>query len=67
MVIVIDDVKKIAERLKTRDGKIYDFILLNQLQCMELEYAKYLSNKYSIPYIEIQDGNYTKLMEIIQR
>lgn len=67
IIIVIDNVEKIAERLKTRDGKIYDLIVLNQLQWMELEYAKYLSDKYSIPYIEIQNGNYTKLMEIIQR
>jgi adenylate kinase len=32
---------------------------------MEIEYAKYLSDKYSIPYIEIKDRNYTQLMEII--
>lgn len=65
IAIVIDDVEKIAKRLEVRDGKIYDTNVLNQLQQMETEYAKYLSNKYSIPYIEIKDGNYTKLMEII--
>ena len=30
---------------------------MNELQQMEIEYAKYLSDKYSIPYIEIKDGN----------
>nr|WP_315178766.1 ATP-binding protein [uncultured Flavobacterium sp.] len=65
ITIVIDDVKKIAERLKARDGKMYDAKVLNELQRMEIEYAKYLSDKYSIPYIEIKDGNYTQLMEII--
>jgi len=65
IAIVIDDVEEIAKRLEARDGKIYDTNVLNQLQQMETEYAKYLSNKYSIPYIEIQNGNYTQLMEII--
>ncbi len=65
IAIVIDDVKKITKRLKARDGKIYDIKVLNELQQMEIEYAKYLSNKYLVPYIEIKDGNYTQLMEII--
>lgn len=65
IAIVIDDVEEIVKKLEARDGKIYDTNVLNQLQQMETEYAKYLSNKYSIPYIEIQDGNYTQLMEII--
>lgn len=65
IAIVIDDVKKITKRLKVRDGKIYDIKVLDELQQMEIEYAKYLSNKYSVPYIEIKDGNYTQLMEII--
>ena len=65
LAIVIDDVVKITKRLKARDGKIYDVKVLNELQQMEVEYAKYLSNKYSVPYIEIKDGNYTQLMEII--
>ncbi|SFE56826.1 MULTISPECIES: ATP-binding protein [Flavobacterium] len=63
--IVIDVVEKIAKRLEARDGKIYDVKVLNELQQMEIEYAKYLSDKYSIPHIEIKDRNYTQLMEII--
>jgi len=65
IVVVIDDVEKIAKRLEARDGKIYDVTVLNELQQMEIEYAKYLSDKYSIPYIEIKEGNYIQLMEII--
>nr|WP_294930498.1 ATP-binding protein [uncultured Flavobacterium sp.] len=63
--IVIDNVEEIAKRLKSRDGKIYSIQILNDLQEMEIEYAKYLSDKYSIPYIEIKDGNYNQLMENI--
>lgn len=49
IVIVIDDVENIVKRLEARDDKRYDTNVLNQLQQMETEYAKYLSNKYSIP------------------
>jgi adenylate kinase len=65
IAIVIDDVVKIVKRLEARDGKIYDAKVLCELQQMEIEYAKYLSDKYSTPYIEIKDGNYKQLMEII--
>lgn len=65
IAIVVDNVEKTRKRLETRDGKIYDVKVLNQLQQMEIEYAKYIANKYSIPYIEINDGNYTQLMKII--
>lgn len=65
IAIVIDDIGKIAQRLKVRDDKFYEIEILNELQQMEIEYAKYLSDKYSIPYIEIKNGNYTQLMEII--
>lgn len=65
IVIVIDDVGKIAKRLKVRDNKVYDVKVLNLLQQMEIEYAKYLADKYLIPYIEIKDGNYIQLMKII--
>lgn len=63
--IVIDDIEKIIERLEKRDDKKYDFETLNQLQEMEIEYAKYLSKKYSIPYVEIRNSNYKSLLNII--
>lgn len=66
IVIVIDDAEKIAKRLELRDSKIYSIQILNDLQEMEIEYAKYLSDKYSIPYIEIRDGNYNQLIENIR-
>lgn len=65
IAIAIDVVEIIAKRLEARDGKIYDVEVLNELQQMEVEYAKFLSDKYSIPYIEIKDKNYTQLIEII--
>ena len=63
--IVIDDIEKIIKRLEKRDNKKYDFETLNQLQEMEIEYAKYLSKKYSIPYVEIRNSNCKSLLNII--
>lgn len=63
--LVLDDVEKIAIRLEYRDNKKYDIKVLSQLQNMEIEYAKYLSGKYSVPYIEINDNNYEQLLNII--
>jgi len=63
--IVIDDIEKIADRLEKRDNKKYDLKILTVLQKMEMEYAKYLSKKYSIPYIEIKNNDYKSLLNNI--
>lgn len=64
--IIIDDVEKITKRLENRDSKKYDIKILNELQNMEIEYAKHLSKKYSVPYIEIIDNNYEQLLNVIR-
>ncbi|MCU0349458.1 MAG: ATP-binding protein [Flavobacterium sp.] len=63
--IVIDDIGKIIDRLERRDNKKYDINILDELQKMEIEYAKYLSKKYSIPYIEIKNNHYESLLNSI--
>lgn len=65
LTIVIDNPHEIAKRLSTRDGKIYDFKTLNNFQNMEIEYAKYLSEKHSIPYVEIKNGDFNQLLKLI--
>ncbi len=65
--IVTDDVEKIAKRLEIRDNKKYDIVVLNEMQEMEISYAKHLAEKYSVPYIEIKNSNYTSLLNIIKR
>jgi adenylate kinase len=64
--IVIDNIEKIVDRLEKRDNKKYDIKILNELQEMEIEYAKYLSKKYSIPYIEIKNSDYKSLLNSIK-
>ena len=63
--IVIDDIGKIVDRLEKRDNKKYDIKILDELQKMEIEYAIYLSKKYSIPYIEIKNNDYKSLLNSI--
>jgi len=63
--IVIDDIGKIVDRLEKRDNKKYDIKILDELQKMEIEYAKYLSKKYSIAYIEIRNNDYKSLLNSI--
>ncbi|MDX6181104.1 ATP-binding protein [Flavobacterium sp. Fl-77] len=67
IAIVIDDVKIIVKRLESRDDKIYKISILNELQQMEIEYAKYLSKKYCVPYIEIINNNYERFLDILNR
>lgn len=64
--VVINDVETIAKRLENRDNKKYDIKVLSELQEMEIEYAKYLSKKYSVAYVEIRDNNYEHLLNIIR-
>jgi len=63
--IVIDDIGKIVDRLEKRDNKKYNIKILDELQKMEIEYAIYLSKKYSIPYIEIKNNDYKSLLNSI--
>ena len=63
--IVVDDIGKIVDRLEKRDNKKYDIKILEELQQMEIEYAKYLSKKYSIPYIEIRNNDFKSLLNSI--
>lgn len=65
LTVVIDNPHKIAKRLAARDGEIYDFEDLNKFQNMEIEYAKYLSEKYSIPYVEVKNGEFKELLKLI--
>ena len=67
MAIVIEDVEIIHARLKKRDSMNYTLPLLKKMQDMEVNYAKYLSCKLKVPYIEIKNGDYNRLVENIKR
>ncbi len=65
IVIVIAKIDLIKERLEKRDNKKYDFDLLKSMQTFEKEHAQKISSKPNVPFVEIKDGNYKSLIEIL--
>jgi len=55
----------IKNRLKKRDGEIYSHDLLKDMQMLEVLHAKEVSRALKIPFIEVKDGNYVKLIKLI--
>lgn len=46
--LITADISEIKIRLESRDNKLYDYELLNEMQTSELNYAKILSDKLGI-------------------
>jgi len=65
IVIVTTKIDLIKERLEKRDNKKYDFDLLKSMQTSEKEHAQQISSKLNVPFVEIKDGNYKSLIEIL--
>ena len=65
IVLVTIKIDLIKERLEKRDNKRYDFDLLKNMQTSEKEYAQQISSKLNVPFVEIKDGNYQSLIEIL--
>lgn len=65
IAIVTTKIDLIKERLEKRDNKGYDFDLLKSMQTSEKEYAQQISSELNVPFVEIKDGNYQSLIEIL--
>ncbi len=65
IVVVTAKIDIIKGRLEKRDNKLYDFDLLRNMQTSEKEYAQKISSKLNVPFVEIKDGNYKSLIEIL--
>lgn len=65
ITIVTTKIDLIKKRLEKRDNKGYDFDLLETMQTSEKEYAQQISSKLNVPFVEIKDGNYQSLIEIL--
>jgi len=63
--LVVGDVQEIKNRLESRDSKIYDLKLLEDMQQMESEYATEISNKLSISLSIIKVDRYDKTIEML--
>lgn len=50
IILLVDRPENIYDRLSKRDNATYDLALLRSFQEQEIDYAKHVSNKLSIPY-----------------
>lgn len=51
IVVVYDDIKNIQHKNNNRDAINYDEKLLDNFQCQELVYSKYIAKKLKIPHM----------------
>lgn len=60
--IILGDISEIKKRLETRDGKFYEYKLLERLQNEELSYAKRLSKTLGITLNVGSQNDYSELL-----
>lgn len=63
IILLTCEPKIIFERLKQRDDSIYKLSVLEKMQQMEVEHAKYISKKLEIPLFAVIDGNTNSVIE----
>lgn len=64
--IILGNIEEVRKRLETRDGKIYEYDLLERLQDKELIYAKYLSETLGLTLNIGTESNYFDLLNSLQ-
>lgn len=58
IIVVSETPEIISKRLSQRDGRIYETSLLKEMQNIEIEHAKYISNLLGVEIYEIQSDSY---------
>ena len=67
IILLICEPKIIFERLKQRDNSTYKLDILEKMQTMEIEHAKYISQKLNIPLFTVIDGDTTSIFEYLEK
>ena len=67
IIVVVDQVEKIKERLDKRDNKNYDIDLLRGLQNQELLRAKTISDELGIECIQTLSNEVEYVKSLIER
>lgn len=67
LIVVFENSKEITNRLNNRDGVEYNLKTIENMQKMELKYAKYLSIKLDIPFLKINSKEEDKLIKFINK
>lgn len=67
LVVIVENSKEINDRLNDRDGVDYNLNTIENMQNMELKYAKYLSIKLDIPFLKINSQEEDQLIKFINK
>ena len=67
IILLTCEPKVIYERLKQRDNSNYKLDVLEKMQVMEIEHAKYISQKLDIPLLTVIDGDTTSIFEYLEK
>lgn len=59
--------EKIYKRLKQRDNSIYKLSILEKMQKMEIEHAKYISEKLNMPLFTVVDGDASSTFDHLKK
>lgn len=66
-LIVNDNISEIKSRIETRDKRIYDLKLLEDMQNMEISYAQELSIKLGIQLSIGKESDYSAITSLLNR
>src|SRR5690606_33605286 len=67
IILLTSEPKIIFERLKQRDNTKYKLSVLEKMQEMEVEHAKYISKKLDIPLFTIIDGDISSIFGYLEK
>lgn len=67
IILLTCEPKIIFERLKKRDNSTYKLDVLEKMQLMEVEHAKYISQKLDIPLFTVINGDTTSIFEYLEK
>ncbi|MGV3629786.1 MAG: ATP-binding protein [Bacteroidota bacterium] len=67
IIVVVDELEKIQQRLLLRDNKIYDLEQLKKMQDIELEHSIQVANQLDIPHFKIQNKKTEDILDLIAK
>lgn len=67
IVVVTDSINIILSRLNQRDGRNYNTLVLEEMQEMELIQGRSIALTLGIPFLEIKNGKYQSLLDLLNQ
>lgn len=64
IVVIVDEIRKIRERISSRDGRLYDSDVLEVMQREEIAYSKEVAERLNVPYLIINSSDESAITTI---